>query len=535
MMRLLTGQRIYQVVAVLVTLTGLSVLAAISMARTDGQLFYTLDDPYIHLAVAESILRGGYGVNLSEFSAPSSSILYPYLLAGALWLGLGDWSPMVLVVFGAVLTAWLMAGAFWRYAVAPQSWRSIAFAAVVLVPMLMAVNVLALPMTGMEHMLHTALTVAAVIGLFELSRDRPLPLWFLAVLIVLPLIRYEGLALVLPAILALLWRRKFVGAAVVVAVLTAAMGGFAWVLVQNGVPILPSSVMVKSKLIADTLDAGAKDTPVLDLVVAFGDRALGSFGNRYGTILGAGMAMLTLALTTRRPGDSNRVILWLCVCLALLGHILIGHFGWFSRYEIYAMAMMITALILVYSDFWRALDARFFFKTVGAVGLLALLAGDYLLTVLRTPAASHNIYVQQYQMHRFAVDYFPHTVAVNDLGYVAYGNDNFVLDLWGLGSEEARLATRGKNRRSQAVLDELANRRDASYAMIYAEWYKQGLPQSWCRIATLKTVKVTASKADVAIYLIDPALRDEMNAALDAFAPTLPEPDTIVRFPCPAT
>ena len=41
----------------------------------NGHLVYTLDDPYIHLALAENIIHGHYGVNAGEFSAPSSSIL----------------------------------------------------------------------------------------------------------------------------------------------------------------------------------------------------------------------------------------------------------------------------------------------------------------------------------------------------------------------------------------------------------------------------------------------------------------------------
>lgn len=50
-----------------------------SLILSQWRLVYTLDDPYIHLAVANVITQGGYGVNLSEYSAPSSSILYALL------------------------------------------------------------------------------------------------------------------------------------------------------------------------------------------------------------------------------------------------------------------------------------------------------------------------------------------------------------------------------------------------------------------------------------------------------------------------
>ncbi|MHC2245266.1 hypothetical protein [Bradyrhizobium elkanii] len=52
-----------------------------SVTLCDGRLIFTLDDPYIHLAVADHIRSGGYGVNASEVSSPSSSIIWPYLLA----------------------------------------------------------------------------------------------------------------------------------------------------------------------------------------------------------------------------------------------------------------------------------------------------------------------------------------------------------------------------------------------------------------------------------------------------------------------
>src|SRR5581483_7242562 len=51
------------------------------MALNHGMLVYTLDDAYIHLALAERILGGTYGINLHEVAAPASSILWPFLLA----------------------------------------------------------------------------------------------------------------------------------------------------------------------------------------------------------------------------------------------------------------------------------------------------------------------------------------------------------------------------------------------------------------------------------------------------------------------
>ena len=49
-------------------------------------MFYT-DDPYIHLALAQQIAHGHYGINVGEASSPSSSILWPFLIAPLTLLG----------------------------------------------------------------------------------------------------------------------------------------------------------------------------------------------------------------------------------------------------------------------------------------------------------------------------------------------------------------------------------------------------------------------------------------------------------------
>ena len=60
-----------------------------SLYLTDGRLVYTLDDPYIALKLANVVLGGGYGINASEHCSPSSSILYPLMLAVTQRLGPG--------------------------------------------------------------------------------------------------------------------------------------------------------------------------------------------------------------------------------------------------------------------------------------------------------------------------------------------------------------------------------------------------------------------------------------------------------------
>jgi hypothetical protein len=104
--------RAFQLYAVIIVAVGIGSLVLASMALTGGTFYYAMDDAYIHLAVAESIVSGGYGVNIGEYASPSSSILYPFLLAGLLALGLGTLAPVLLTSAAALWSAWLIAGLY---------------------------------------------------------------------------------------------------------------------------------------------------------------------------------------------------------------------------------------------------------------------------------------------------------------------------------------------------------------------------------------------------------------------------------------
>ena len=75
---------------------GLAALVGGILLLNGGHFAYSLDDPYIHLALAENLAAGHYGLNLDEPSSPSSSILWPLLLAPfTRWAGY-EWVPLVL-------------------------------------------------------------------------------------------------------------------------------------------------------------------------------------------------------------------------------------------------------------------------------------------------------------------------------------------------------------------------------------------------------------------------------------------------------
>ena len=116
-----SGANAAGIVAALVALAVLGVTLAEVLAAA-GTLVYTLDDPYIHLALAQRLQHGFYGINPGEPASPASSILFPFLLVplaghtSGPW-AIGVWVPLALdaaALVAAVMATtrmWHIAGA----------------------------------------------------------------------------------------------------------------------------------------------------------------------------------------------------------------------------------------------------------------------------------------------------------------------------------------------------------------------------------------------------------------------------------------
>ncbi len=284
---------------------------------------------------------------------------------------------------------------------------------------------------------------------------------------------------------------------------------------------MPSSVLVKS-----SATAAVFDRTVLSSLRAVLGTIWGSQWNRWGMLFALGIALLLPFCFDR---TAKTFPLAICAVALLGGHLALGQYGWFSRYEVYAVAGLILALVVIYGKGLLRFSGLQRFALI--IVALFVIAVPYMETTSQSPVASRNIYEQQYQMHRFATDFFPQAVAVNDLGWVAYQNDQYVLDLWGLGSEEARQASR-EGQRDAAFLRDITGRKNVVYAMIYDAWFEGAVPDDWCRIAQLNTIMIAAASGEVGFYLIYLEQEAAMRAALHAFDDTLPDSVTLDVYNC---
>jgi hypothetical protein len=231
-------------------------------------------------------------------------------------------------------------------------------------------------------------------------------------------------------------------------------------------------------------------------------------------------------MTARREA-----LLAFVVIATVAAHALFGRWGGWFRYEVYVLAVAVTGVIVL----WHSEIANFVRRArplpVYLVGTGILVLGVfYLRGTMLSPFGARSIYEEQYQMHRFAVDFYRRPVAVNDLGWVSYHNPSYVLDLWGLGSEAARKARMITH--DQGWMDELTRSHNVGLAMIYPMWFRNEIPASWHRIAVLRSAHpaVTAALNEVSVYATSPGAESDALAALQQFASATPATVTNVIF-----
>ncbi len=469
----------------LVVLVPVALLALGVWYTTGGNPTYTLDDPYIHLALARNIWLGNYGINLTEPSAPSSSILWPFLLAPCAVLGAAfAYAPFAINLVCLVLTAFLLD----RLLCALQWPTRLGLVFIVL----FALNLYGLVFSGMEHSLQVLLVVAILFCLLSRNKDAAgtirVDFLLCASLVALPLIRYEGLAVSLPVLCYLFYRGdRRITVVTTAAVVLLSVGAFSLYLHSKGLGFLPSSVVAKSS------HSGLRST----LANA------GSNLRRYWYLVPVAVFVIRYFWSKDRP--------WSYVLLAAsILHLLFGRSGWFGRYEVYYLALLVIVLLRILIE-TRSRYLRLYW-------LLPVCFPFVCYATVATPLAAANIFHQQTQMAKIAV-LLGEPVAVNDLGSVAFRSGSYVLDLGGLGSIEALRARVGVNaEHDSAWMSELVTRKGVHCVMIYDEWFPP-VPVAWRRVGQLKLdeIRVTAASATVSLYATDAAAYERFRAVLTKF------------------
>src|SRR4051812_12571253 len=210
-----------------------------------GEFAYGMDGPYIHMAMGDQIRQGHYGLNPGEPASPSSSILYPFLMAVLSPLPFGAATSLI---FCLVANAGSAAMLCLLAAECGIRLRDIAtgYLMAIAAAMALSLNLVGLAMGGLEHAPQVTFTLVALLGLVRFCHRDEVDAWWIGALLVLPLLRFESASVTLGCVLAMLALGRWRLALATLGMLALVLGAFFATMHALGLPALPQSVIDRS-------------------------------------------------------------------------------------------------------------------------------------------------------------------------------------------------------------------------------------------------------------------------------------------------
>ena len=472
---------------------------------------YTLDDPYIHLALAQNIAHGHYGINPGETTSPSSSIVWPLLLAPLSRTAVAEWVPLLLNLLCSLGTCVLL-GRWLEPRLRSAGFGSVSIAGVGIC-LVLAANMTGLTMTGMEHSLQILLVVVRVIAIFDGYEGKPIPWPYLAAAALAPAVRYEDVVYTGAVCAVLFFRRRYGTAVIVFGLSLVPLIGMGLFLHAHGLPPFPNSVMAKGGMEASGSDKGGL-AHLITLAKVNVEQMFLQW-RRVGISLGI-VVMAASCWMLRR-----RYAMWgmLAVLACAIAMALVGPYDWYFRYDV---ALRVFVLLLALGLILLATKKKVI--TIPAVwGLSMLAAAVFVPPLLGSPGASLEIARQQYEMHRFVQQVATENVAVNDLGWVSLNANGkfYILDLVGL----ANLETLREKNRDTAWMDRVTTKHKVGLVMIYDSWFDDA-PANWIKLGVLHETQQyfpqPISGIGVSFYATSPEAAARLRPQFEAFRKTLP-------------
>lgn len=519
----------------------------LSFRMNEGHLVYALDDSYIHMAIAKNFARHGvWGVTPFGFTATSSSPLWTLLIAASYRVfGVNTPTPLILNILFATLLViavqWILVSTF------PALPSPYGF--LVLVCLLFFTPVSNLIFTGLEHILHTVLTLLFAFQASRILAGNASPacapkLALLALGIAVSAVRYEGLFAV-GVVAALLFAQRRLRLSVELAFWSILPGLVMGVIsVKHGWFWLPNSVALKGNLPL------AKAHPAASFLAhAMANTAY--TGMRVVRLEGVALLLMLWRYAQNKEGsetgvlgpeheamnpDPHRVQMWLLgtfVATATL-HLALARTGWFYRYEAYLVAWGLTAVAVPLWEFLRSLGRtrRFLAGDVaGLAGVALLLFSTNLFctagydALRMTLPALHDTFRWHYQMGSFVKRYYQGSaLVVNDIGAVNFLADIHCTDPHGLADQEiGRALLRGHT--TSEFLDRLARSRGVRAALVDDNWLGVfgGVPRTWVLAGVWRFQnRVVLAPPGLSFYALDQASKLKLIQNLRDYSRFLP-------------
>ena len=510
-----------------------AVLVLAPMSKLHWHYVYVLDDPAIHLSIAQNLLHHGtWGVAAGHYQSASSSPVWTLLLAGLL-LPLGwmrDYLPLLgnLACGVAILYLFSRVGTPLRPALRRPMHVLGVFLLVVVVMFLPGLAVV-----GMEHSLHCLLVLTLVLLFERKLRDDATwgPPWLpYALLAVAMLTRFETAFIALGIGLAILLRgagpwsigddRTWADRlrTVVLVGLSAGVPLVAYSLFNHlmGQGLLPNSVLYKSQLTTPSSATALSMRSILDRT--FQDPLLPVF-----------WVAAVLYLVACRPGRNRNVVQASALAVAIPLHVILAQLGWYERYQSYLVVLGVFFLFALVAELIPVTGDRVHDHLGGRLAIAALVvaipfAHFKIQWTVYAPGSSFDMYRQHYLAGEFLGKYYDgKPVATGELGYISLLHKGGITDFYGLGDYEV-LRAKQQKKENAAFLADLARKRGFDVAAMYPITLGFDVPQNWILVGdwTYDGKLYTAIDRRFQFWATTPQAVKPLEANLRAFASKLP-------------
>jgi hypothetical protein len=526
------ARRAFFVVGAASALAVTAVLLIVSLVRNDGHLLYVIDDAGIHLSLAHQLAtHATWGPYAGHYASASSSPGWTMLLAG---LSLGHTGllqilPVALNVAAGLWIIWLFARHQDYLLPAGRRWAGYLLVAVLPVVLWFLPG---LAMVGMEHALHAALVVQALVLLAGLQTGR-LTLrrcWpFLAIVSLASLVRYESafLAAGCAAGLVLATTSRFgseatrtrgrLRASLGLAALTVAAAAlpiaiFGFVNRAFGEGFLPNSVTAKALVGKGT----APLVPSIDATM----RAL----QQDGMVLVPTLAAAAYLIWAWFGGPRANVAIATAFLVTAVLHASYANFHYFERYQAYLVIAGSFVLLRLASEVVPR--ARKPAALAFALVVVVALSTARVIATYDAPLGTSNTYRQRYQLARFFAAYYQgRAIGTGELGYPSLLHHGPIVDPLGLGTHPFLVEMQRYREPRAAFVDAYFRRYDVQAIAIYpGNALGFELPKSWILVGEwrLDERNVSGFEKVLAFYARDERMARELDRNLRAFAHRLP-------------
>ena len=508
-----------------------AVLLVASLVRNDGHLLYVIDDAGIHLSLAHQLVtHGTWGPYPGHYASASSSPGWTLLLAG---LSLGHTGllqilPVALNVAAGIWIVWLFA----RHQdyLLPGGRRWAGYVLIAVLPVVLWF-LPALAMVGMEHALHAALVVQALVLLAGLQTGRLTArrCWpFVAVIALASLVRYESafLAAGCAAGIVLAATSRFaneatransrVRASLALAAATTAAAAlpitiFGFVNKAFGDGFLPNSVTAKA-----LVGRSAPLVPSFDATM----RAL----QQDGMVLVPALAAAAYLIWAWFGGPRANIALATAFLVTAILHASYANFHYFERYQAYlVIAGSFVLLRLAPEVVPRARKPA---ALAFALVVVIALSTARINATHDAPLAMSNTYRQRYQLARFFAAYYKgRAIGTGELGYPSLLHEGPIVDPLGLGTHPFLVEMLRHRVPRAAFVDAYFRRHDVQAVAIYpGNALGFEVPKSWLLVGEwrLGERNVSGFEKVLAFYARDERMAEELDRNLRAFAHRLP-------------